>query len=259
MPPNSPLLGAPFVEMLVTGARPLHSQDTSDSARPAAASMYSAQKTLAIAISVTLVAMSTALGQIPGAPVLQNAFANPGLAVAANFGGGGGQSLLALAAGWGLGSGRILVSAAAGAQRVNEATRGAYGGRASMTAWTSAGGSLGIAGFAGIGGAPRTRANDVMTNPAIFTVPLGLTVGYRRNIGTARGISAYASPIYRWTRLTADDDGTVSDNNFRFALGLDFSFNPSLGVTVGGEFGSRSSEGSSTLGAAVSWVPGGRR
>ena len=221
--------------------------------------MYSAQKTLAIALSGTLTAISTASGQIPGAPVLQNAFANPGLAVAANFGGGGGQSLFALAAGWGLGE-RVLISAAAGAQRANDATRGAYGGRASMTAWTSAGGSLGAAAFAGIGGAPRTRSDGVMTNPAIFTIPVGLSVGYRKNLGTTRGISAYASPMYRWTRLKTDDDDTVSDNNFRFALGLDFSFNPSLGVTVGGEFGSRSSEGgsSSTLGAAVSWVPGGR-
>ncbi|MGH7637066.1 MAG: hypothetical protein ACREOK_05390 [Gemmatimonadaceae bacterium] len=191
--------------------------------------------------------------------MLQNAFANPGLAVAANFGGGGGQSLFALAAGWGLGE-RILLSAAAGAQRANDATRGAYGGRASMNAWTSAGGggSLGVAAFAGVGGAPRTRSDGVMTNAAIFTIPVGLSLGYRKNLGTTRGISAYASPMYRWTRLTTDDDGTVSDSNFRFALGLDFSFNPSLGVTVGGEFGSRSSEGSSTLGAAVSWVPGGR-
>lgn len=204
-------------------------------------------------------ALSGASGQIPGAPVLQNAFANPGLAVAANFGGGGGQSLFALAAGWGLGSGRIMLSGAAGAQRSNEATRGAYGGRASMTAWTSAGGSLGIAGFIGAGGAPRTRASGVMTNPAVFTVPAGLTVGYRRHLGTTRGISAYASPIYRWTRLSADDGGTVSDNNFQFAVGLDFSFNPSLGVTVGGEFGSGGDDRSSTLGAAVSWVPGGRR
>lgn len=222
--------------------------------------MFSKHNTLAIAVAALLLPMSTAFGQIPGAPVLQNAFSNPGLAVAANFGGGGGQSLFALAAGWGLGSGRILLSGAAGAQRANEATRGAYGGRASLTAWTSAGGSLGVAAFGGAGGAPRTRAAGVMTNPAIFTIPVGLTVGYRRHMGTTRGISAYGSPIYRWTRLSTDDDGTVSDNTFRFALGLDFSFSPSLGVTLGGEFGARGTEsGSSTLGAAVSWVPGGRR
>jgi len=36
--------------------------------------------------------------QVPGAPVLQNAFANPGIAVAANFGGGSGQSFYGAAA-----------------------------------------------------------------------------------------------------------------------------------------------------------------
>lgn len=220
--------------------------------------MLRSHKSLSVGIAGALVAISGASGQIPGAPVLQNAFANPGLAVAANFGSGGGQSLFALAAGWGLGSGRILLSGAAGAQRSNDATRGAYGGRASMTAWTSAGGSLGAAVFAGVGGAPRTRNETGMTNAAVFTIPAGITAGYRRNIGTNRGISAYASPMYRWARVTTDDDETVSEGNFRVAVGLDFSFNPALGVTLGAEMGSGDT-GASALGAAVSWVPGGRR
>lgn len=220
--------------------------------------MLKFHKSLGAGVAGALVALSGASAQIPGAPVLQNAFANPGLAVAANFGSGGGQSLFALAAGWGLGSGRFLLSGAAGAQRSNEATRGAYGARASMTAWTSAGGSLGAAVFAGVGGAPRTRSDAGMTNAALFTIPAGITAGYRRNIGTNRGISAYASPMYRWARVDTDDAGTATQGNFRVALGLDFSFNPSLGVTAGAEMGSGDA-GSSTFGAAVSWIPGGRR
>jgi hypothetical protein len=215
-------------------------------------------KSLGVGALGAFIAVSSASGQIPGAPVLQNAFVNPGLAVAANFGGGGGQSLFALAAGWGLGSGRMMVSGAAGAQRSNEATRGAYGARASMTAWTSASGALGAAVFAGVGGAPRTRNETGTTNAAVFTVPAGITAGYRRNMGANRGISAYVSPMYRWARVTTDDNETVSEGNFRVAVGLDFSFNPSLGVTAGAEMGSGKT-GASTLGAAISWIPGGRR
>ena len=65
--------------------------------------------------------------QVPGAPVLQNAFTNPGIAVAANFGSGTGQSLFAAAAAYGFG-GRFQLSGAAGAQRANGSTRCAYGG-----------------------------------------------------------------------------------------------------------------------------------
>jgi hypothetical protein len=220
--------------------------------------MLKFHNSLRVGLAGALVAVSGAAAQIPGAPVLQNAFASPGLAVAANFGAGGGQSLFALAAGWGPGTGRILLSGAAGAQRINDATRGAYGGRASMTAWTSAGGSLGAAVFAGVGGAPRTRNETGMTNTAVFTIPAGITVGYRRNIGTNRGISAYVSPMYRWARVTSDDDETVSEGNFRVAVGLDFSFNPALGVTLGADMGSGDT-GASAFGAAVSWIPGGRR
>jgi hypothetical protein len=220
--------------------------------------MLKPHKSLGAGLAGALVALSGVSAQIPGAPVLQNAFANPGLAVAANFGGGGGQSLFALAAGWGLGSGRFLLSGAAGAQRSNEATRGAYGARASMTAWTSAGGGLGAAVFAGVGGAPRTRNETGMTNPAVFAIPAGITAGYRRNMGTNKGISAYVSPMYRWARISTDDAGTASEGNFRVAVGLDFSFNPSLGVTAGAEMGAGET-GASTLGAAVSWIPGGRR
>ena len=202
--------------------------------------------------------------QVPGVPVLQNAFSNAGLAFAANFGSGSGQSYYGAAAALGMGTeGRLSISGAAGAQRSNGATRGAYGARASTRIWSSGGGALGVGGFAGFGGAPRTGTATVVTNPAVMTIPVGLSVGYRRGLGTSRGFSVYASPFYRWVR---SDSGTVvSNGSVRISGGLDFSFSPSLGVTIGGDLGgagsssSGSRRSSGALGAAVSFVPGGRR
>ena len=195
--------------------------------------------------------------QVPGVPVLQNAFANPGLAFAANFGTGGGQSFFGAAAGWGLGGGRLLLSGAAGVQRANESTRGAYGVRGTFSAWTSAGGALGASAFAGIGGAPRTRNDDITTNAAQLIVPVGLSVGYRRPLGESRGFSVYASPIYRWTRAEANDVSATA-SGFAASVGVDFALTRSIGLTAGGEFGQREGTGSgsgSLLGFAVSFIP----
>jgi hypothetical protein len=179
--------------------------------------------------------------------------------VAANFAGGGGQSFYGAAAGYGLGTGRIMASAAAGVQRANDATRGAYGGRVAATVWSSAGGALGAAAFAGIGGATRTRDGaGVVTNSATMIIPVGLTVGYRRALGATRGISGYVSPLYRWTRL---QDTTVSSGgNFGVSLGVDASITQSFGATIVVELG-RSGSGtarktSSAMGLALSFVPG---
>ena len=212
------------------------------------------------AVMVVAGVPAIASGQVPGAPILQNAFNNPGLAVAANFGGGSGQSFYGAAAAWGMGSGRLQVSAAAGAQRSNDATRGAYGGRVAASVWTSSGGALGVGAFAGFGGAPRTAQAGTVTNPAVLIVPVGVTLGYRRALGSTRGISAYASPLYRWTRSTADT--TTSAGSARVALGLDFSLSSSFGATVGAEIGSGgkadAGAGTSTFGVAVTFVPGRR-
>src|SRR6185295_7049710 len=112
-----------------------------------------------------------ASGQVPGAPVLQNAFHNPGLAVAVNFGSGTGQSFFGGAAAYGVG-GRFQVSGAAGVQRANSSTRGAYGGRVAASLWSSSGGALGLGGFAGVGGATSTRINGVVSNAAVTNVPV---------------------------------------------------------------------------------------
>jgi hypothetical protein len=211
------------------------------------------------AAAMVALASVSAHAQAPGVPVLQNAFANPGLAFAANFGTGGGQSFFGAAAGWGLSGGRMLLSAAAGGQRTNEATRGAYGARAAVIAWTSRGGAIGLGAFAGIGGAPRTRNDSATTNAAVMNIPVGLSVGYRRALGATRGFSIFGSPLYRWSRVEANGV-TASSGNVGGSVGVDFAVSQSIGVTVGGEFGKRSESitggPSSTFGFAVSFVPG---
>jgi hypothetical protein len=199
-----------------------------------------------------------AAAQVPGTPVLQNAFANPGLAFAANLGGGGGSGhgYLGAAAAWGLGTGKLQISAGAGSQRARGANRGAYGVRAAANVWNSRNGALGAGAFVGFGGAPRTSANNLVTNPAIMNVPAGVSVGYRRALGATRGFAVYASPFYAWSR--SDSSAVVSNSAFRFASGLDFAITPSIGVTFGGEFGARrNATGTSgnSLGLAVTFVP----
>ena len=211
--------------------------------------------TAAIATAATA-AIATA--QVPGAPVLQNAFANPGIAIAANFGGGSGQSFYGAAAAWGLWNGRFQVSGAAGVGRANGSTRGAYGGRAAMSLWSTSSGALGLGAFAGFGGAPSTKADGVVNNPAVMNVPAGVTVGYRHSLGS-HGLSAYASPFYRWTHADFGPT-TTSTGSMRVAAGVDFGLSASLGLTVGGEFGGNTADGKSSglFGAAVSFVPGRR-
>ena len=216
------------------------------------------------AVAAVLAGPAMAVAQVPGAPTLQNAFANPGLAVAANFagggGGGGGQSFYGAAAGYGLMGGRFLVSGAAGMQRANDATRGAYGARLAAALWGSDGGALGAAAFAGVGGAPRTRdAAGIETNAAVMSIPAGVTIGYRRALGETRGISGYASPIYRWTRLESSDVSTTT-GSFSVGLGVDVSLTRSFGATVGAEVGGgvgkSGGSSSTTWGLALSFVPG---
>jgi hypothetical protein len=213
-----------------------------------------------LTLIASMLAITRALdAQVPGAPVLQNGFVNPGLAVAGNIAGGSGQSFYGAAVAWGLAGGRFQVSGAAGAQRINDATRGAYGGRLAANVWSSRGGSLGAGAFAGVGGAPRTGSGNTVTNGAVLMVPGGVTIGYRRLLGTKRGISAYASPMYNWIRT--DDGNVVSGGSFAVSGGVDFAVTQSLGVTVGGDWRQKQSgerSGGSTFGAAATFVPGRR-
>lgn len=220
--------------------------------------LASSRSAARLAVALAIVVSTRALpAQVPGVAVLQNAFTSRGLAFAGNFGSSSGQSFFGAAAGWGLGE-RFLVSGAAGLQRSRSANRGAYGARATMGVWSSRGGSLGAAAFAGIGGAPRTTLNDEINNPAITSLPLGVSMGYRRGMGSRGSISGYVSPFYSWSRI---DSGTVvSSSGFRTSVGVDVGFSQSLGATIGAEFGAGrgGASRSGVLGAAVTFVPGRR-
>lgn len=209
-------------------------------------------------LASTLALTGSLVAQVPGVPALQNAFLNPGIGVAGNFAGGSGQSFYGVAAAWGPSGGRFQVSGAAGAQNVNDATRGAYGGRVAMNVWNSRNGSIGAGAFVGVGGAPSTDDDNVVTTPATLIVPGGVTVAYQRPIGAKRGISVYASPMYRWTRVDGFDVG--SEGGFRVSFGVDFSVTQSIGVTAGGELGSGGAETNDggVFGAAVTFVLGRR-
>ena len=212
----------------------------------------------ALTVAVMTVALAGSSGaQVPGVAVLQNAFTSRGLAVAGNFGSSTGQSFFGAAVGWGLGQ-RFLLSGAAGAQRSNGATRGAYGGRATMGVWTSRGGALGAAAFAGIGGAASTSAAGVVTNAAVVNVPLGVSVGYRRAMGSRGSISGYVNPFYAISRVDAGTGTVASGNSFRTSIGVDVGFSPSLGASIGGEFGAGKGKGGGVLGAAITYALGRR-
>src|SRR5207302_7015863 len=64
----------------------------------------------ALALAAVLAFGGRVAAQVPGTPVLQNAFLNPGLAVAANFASASGQSFFGAAASLGLGGGKLQVS-----------------------------------------------------------------------------------------------------------------------------------------------------
>lgn len=202
-----------------------------------------------------------AAAQVPGVPVLQNAFLNSGLAFAANIGGGGsggsggsGRGFFGAAAGWGVRGGKFQLSAAAGAERSRGVSRGAYGAKVAANVWNSRGGSLGAGAFVGVGGAPAARTDDVVTNPAVTTLPAGISIGYKRPMGASRGLSVFAAPMYAYTR--SDSGAVVAKSAFAFSAGVDFAFSQSFGITAGGEFGGGGR--SSSFGGGITYVPGRR-
>jgi hypothetical protein len=175
--------------------------------------------------------------QMPGAPVLQNAWATPGIVVAANFASGSGSSVWAAAASWGPGDSvaRFALSGGGGMQSVTGAkSRGVYGARAAMSLTQMMGGKMGLGLFAGVGGG----AGGTGDTTAIKTlVPVGVSIGYRQAMGR-RGFSVYGSPSVQWASGTAG-----SASRFRVGLGLDVGLSSRFGLTGGAEFGQSAPDG----------------
>lgn len=186
------------------------------------------------AVWATVVMAAGPVGaQMPGAPVLQNAWAAPGIVVAGNFAGGNRTNVYGLAAGWAPASGRFQLSGGAGAQSASGAgSRAVYGARLAFPLRQIMNGRLGIAGFAGIGGGSG-KAGDVTRSNTV--VPAGLALGYRQAVGTnGRGFSFYADPHYQHHSASGGSKGF-----FRTALGLDAGISPRIGLTVGIETGAK--------------------
>jgi hypothetical protein len=180
---------------------------------------------------------ASARAQMPGQPVLQNAWTNPGLTVAGNFGASEGTRGYGVAASWGPASGRLALALGAGALDPKEGkTVGAAGARLSIPApGLRRDRAVGLAVFAGVGGA-RPEGGSLLY------VPAGIAGGWRRAIGETRGISVYVAPFYGWSRISADGV-SQSDGVVRVSVGVDFAVTRSIGVSGGYETGQTAGEG----------------
>jgi hypothetical protein len=205
--------------------------------------MRSATKELFRVVAPAIVAISGAVpfaqAQLPGAPVLQNAWATPGMVVALDIAGGsaGSGSTYAGAIGWTPGNGRFQFSGGAGMQSATgTSSRGVFGARVAMPITQMMAGNLGIAGFVGIGGgAGGTKDSTRVTS----VIPVGVALGYRRAIGGAgRGFSIFADPDYQFQSASKTKKGF-----FRVGVGVDAGITSRFGITLGLESGGTAAKG----------------
>jgi hypothetical protein len=174
---------------------------------------------------------------MPGVPVLQNAFANPGLTIAVNYGHSDDAKAYAGAIAWAPTSTRFQITGGFGAMDPDPGDRTAAWGARVAVPITQAmmNGKLGIGAFAGVGGASQEGVS-------LLHVPAGASVSFRTRMGERRGISFYATPFYSWARAKVDDESD-SKGLVRVSLGVDIAIVPSLGITVGYEFGQTADAG----------------
>ncbi|MBC7790969.1 MAG: hypothetical protein H7Z74_13565 [Anaerolineae bacterium] len=176
---------------------------------------------------------------MPGQPVIQNAFSNPGITLGVNYGRTMERDVsgFAGAAAWAPSSGRFQISGGAGVAKPDEGDGVfAWGARVMLPiALLKLGDSFGIAAFAGAGSATEQGTSQL-------NIPAGAAIGYRRAIGATRGISAYVAPFYSWSRVDAGD-AAVNGGSFRVSFGIDVTVVRSIGLTVGYETGAEAEAG----------------
>jgi hypothetical protein len=179
--------------------------------------------------------------QLPGTPVLQNAWATPGLSAAVNVGGGADGATYAGALAWAPRTSRFQLSGGGGVQSTkSDGSRGVYGVRLAVP-FGGAASSIGFAGFAGIGGGTNGKKTNTLPNDSLAStseVPLGVAVGWRHSVGADHGFSVYAAPAF-----VLFSGGTKSDGLFRASVGADAGITRALGVTLGVEFGGTRARG----------------
>ena len=180
-----------------------------------------------------------ATGQMPATPVLQNAWANSGITLAANYGRVTGASAFAGALAWAPTNARFQLSIGGGAVHVDSgAGSGGYGARLSVPLVEFASGSIGTSVFGGVGFFGRKAVRE-------SNFPVGLSLGWRHALGTTRAISAYVAPFYLLSRRKGTVNGALKDDKgsvIRASVGLDVTLAPRIGMTVGYESGARAKE-----------------
>lgn len=192
---------------------------------------------LAVIIVVSASLSAPALAQMPGQPVLQNAFTNPGWAFGVNYGDSDEALGFGGAVGWGVASGKLGGSVGAGIWDPEFGDNVfAWGGRAMWSPLRFLQEKVGVGAFAGIGGA-RQDTIDIVQAPA------GVAVGYRTAIGDTRAVSVYAAPFLSLSRLNFGGGAAETTTLFRASVGIDAAVLPKVGVTLGYEFGATAKEG----------------
>jgi hypothetical protein len=206
-----------------------------------------------VVLFAAMLAAEKLTAQLPGVPVLQNAFANPGFTIAVNYGRSDSVQAYAGAVSWAPASARFQLTAGFGSIDPKGADRSqGWGARASVPiTQTMMGGKLGIGAFAGVGGASQDEES-------LLHVPAGASVSFRTRLGERRGISFYAAPFYSWTRVSIEDE-SINKALFRASFGVDVAVVPSLGLTVGYELGQTADEGEpgatgGTFGVGISYA-----
>ena len=187
----------------------------------------------AILLGWLVAGTATASAQMPGLPVLQNAFANPGITVGVNYGSTKDLTGIGGAAAWAPGNGRFVVSAGVGTASPKDSGDGAtsYGGRVSAPVIRFMGDALGLGIFAGFGGASQSSTSLLVA---------GVSAGYRRPMGSM-GFSIHVAPSYQRTSVSAGGE-TFSAGLVRVSSGIDVSFGGRYGATIGVEAGANAAE-----------------
>lgn len=179
---------------------------------------------------------SRCLAQMPATPVLQNAWANAGITVAADYGKAQDASAFAGALAWAPAESRFQLSAGAGVVRADSGgSQGGYGARLSIPLKSFAGGNLGTAIFGGVG--VTTKSGTTLSS-----FPVGVAIGFRHALGATRGISAYVAPFYMISRIKGDSLSKPTGGAMRASAGLDVTVAPQIGITVGYEAGAKAKD-----------------
>lgn len=214
-----------------------------------------------------------AAGQLPGLPILQGAFAGPGLAAGVDAGRADERTMTAVAVGYGTRSGRVGLVAGVGffgdAAAGFRGSRVGYGGRVGVTAVRLMNERLAVTPFAGFGSWRGTLASGALSGLPVIAgdtgttlqfdeIPIGVSAGWRLRLGATNAVAVSVAPAYTVARRAG---GSLDANKgyFRVATVADVAVAGRFGVTLAGEFG-QTAQGSdpgpqgSRIGLGVSYA-----